>query len=169
MAGYVIHIAVAQEYLKKHKNNENYDEFIKGSISPDLIEIKSKTHYGKSPAYTNLKNFLSKNTIDTSYKKGFFLHLITDYLFYNYYLDYFSKQYIYDDYDILNKDIINKYNVVLPDVIKNKIFFKEGILKIINFELVCRLIDEVSSMNLEEVEKQIKLDNEKWTVYKNLV
>ena len=38
MPGYVIHLAVAEEYLKKHKNvKENYDEFIEGVIYPDSV------------------------------------------------------------------------------------------------------------------------------------
>ena len=28
MAGYVIHLAVAEEYLRNHKQTENYEEFI---------------------------------------------------------------------------------------------------------------------------------------------
>ena len=58
MAGYVIHIAIAQEYLKKNKKKYN-KEFVKGAILPDLTSDKTKTHYGRSPAYTNLKKFLS--------------------------------------------------------------------------------------------------------------
>lgn len=46
MPGYVIHVAVAQEYLKKHKNvKEDYDEFINGTIYPDSVSDKSLTHY----------------------------------------------------------------------------------------------------------------------------
>ena len=55
MPSYVIHLATAQEYLRKH-NREFSQEFMNGSIEPDFTTDKSKTHYGKSPAYTNLKN-----------------------------------------------------------------------------------------------------------------
>lgn len=90
MAGYVIHIAVAQEFLRKNKENYN-EEFIRGSILPDLTNDKSKTHYGKSPAYTNLKNFLLENELSNNLNRGKFIHLITDYLFYNYSLENLSK------------------------------------------------------------------------------
>ena len=70
MPGYIIHIAVAKEYAKKHKI-KNVDDFIKGSIAPDFTNDKSTTHYGKSPAYTNLGNYLKENTILTDYDKGF--------------------------------------------------------------------------------------------------
>ena len=56
MPGFVIHLAIGQEYLRKQ--NKNYsEEFQKGIVAPDFIDDKSKTHYGKSPRYTNLKKF----------------------------------------------------------------------------------------------------------------
>ena len=106
MPGYVVHIVIAQEYLKKHCDKEQKEEFINGVIAPDLEEVKSKTHYGKSPAYTNLLEFLKSNEIESSFKRGYFLHLVTDYLFYNYYLTDFSKPQIYDDYDFTNEFLI---------------------------------------------------------------
>lgn len=168
MPGYVVHIAIAQEYLKKH--NQNFSgEFIEGSIYPDLISDKSKSHYGKSPAYTNLKSFLANNKINTDFQKGYFLHLVTDYLFYNYYLDYLEKPQIYDDYDFTNKFLIDKYNVVLPKTVINKVFFKDGTPKILTLELAYKVIDEISSLTLEEIEKEIISDNSKWNYYKNLI
>ena len=62
MAGYVIHLAVAEEYLRKHKDfKEDYDEFIKGVIYPDSVTDKSLTHYGKKSSKVILKNFLQDN------------------------------------------------------------------------------------------------------------
>ena len=119
MAGYVIHIAIAQEYLKLHKENNN-EEFIKGTIFPDETKNKQKTHYGKSPAYTDLKKFLLQNEIKTSFQRGHFLHLITDYLFYNYYLNEFTRELLHSDYDKTNKDLIEKYDVKLPEQVKQK-------------------------------------------------
>lgn len=168
MAGYVIHIAIAQEYLRKNKRNYN-EEFVKGAILPDLTIDKSKTHYGKSPAYTNLKKFLLANELSSELNKGIFLHLITDYLFYNKYLDRFSKQHIYDDYDISNKVLIDRYNVKLLDEIKDNVFFKDGDMKILNFPLIYKLIDEISSLDLDIVKKEVMEDSTKWNYYKNIV
>lgn len=167
MAGYVIHIAIAQEYLRK--NNKEYNrDFIKGAILPDLTNDKSKTHYGKSPSYTNLKRFLLENEIKSDIDKGIFIHLITDYLFYNYYIENFSKQYIYDDYDISNKTLIYKYNVKLIDEIKENVHFKVGKMKVLNFSLIYKLIDEISSLNLEQVQKEALNNSPKWNYYKKL-
>lgn len=162
MPGFVMHIAIGQEYLSKHNNTENYNEFILGNIDPDLTKEKYKTHYGKSPAYTSLKEFLNNNKLDSSLNKGRFLHLITDYLFYNYYLDRISKQVLHNDYDLINNDLINKYNVKLPENIKEYVFVKEGKPEILNLELACKVIDEVSSMDINEIEKQVKEENKKW-------
>lgn len=164
MAGYVIHLAIAEEYLKKHKDvKEDYEEFIKGVIYPDSVTDKSLTHYGIKSSKVILKNFLQDNEINNSYMRGYFLHLITDYLFYNKYLEKFSKD-IYNDYDILNKRLIEKYNVVLPVNIQNNVFYKDGETKILTMELAIKIIDEISDLNLNAVEKEIRenSNDEKW-------
>ena len=47
MAGYVIHLAVGEQFLKNFPNEiKNYEEFIKGIIYPDNVIDKSQTHYG---------------------------------------------------------------------------------------------------------------------------
>jgi hypothetical protein len=168
MPGYVVHIAIAQEYLKKHKKVFSQD-FILGCIQPDFTEDKSKSHYGKSPAYTNLGNFLKENNIDSDFKQGYFLHLVTDYLFYNYYVEGFKKPQIYDDYDFTNDFLIQKYNVILPEQVKDKVFFKKGTPQILPLSLACKFIDEISSLTLENIKKEINDNNSKWNYYKNII
>ena len=107
--------------------------------------------------------------LSTELNKGEFVHLITDYLFYNHYLEFFSKKDIYNDYDISNKSIIEKYNVKLLDEIKDTVFLKEGEMKVLNLPLIYKLIDEISDIDLETVKKEVLDDNEKWTYYKNIV
>ena len=165
MAGYVIHLAIAEEYLRKHNDiKEDYEEFIKGVIYPDSVTDKSLTHYGIKSSKVILKDFLQDNEINNSYMRGYFLHLITDYLFYNKYLEKFSKD-IYNDYDILNKRLIEKYNVVLPENIQNNVFYKEEETKILTMELAIKIIDEISDLNLNAVEKEIRENpnDEKWS------
>lgn len=165
MAGYVIHLAIAEEYLRKHKDiKEDYEEFIKGVIYPDSVTDKSLTHYGIKSSKVILKDFLQDNEINNSYMRGYFLHLITDYLFYNKYLEKFTKD-IYNDYDILNKRLIEKYNVVLPENIQNNVFYEDGETKILTMELAIKIIDEISDLNLNAVEKEIRKNpnDEKWS------
>ena len=169
MPGYVIHLSVAEEYLRKQTEvKENYDEFIEGVIYPDSVTDKSLTHYGKSSSYSNLYKFLKERELKNSFNRGYFLHLLTDYLFYNKYIDFFSKD-IYNDYDILNRQLIDKYNVTLPEKIKKYVFFKENLeLKILSLPLVEKIITDISSMQLDDIARQVQNDPEKWTTFRPL-
>ena len=123
MPGYVIHLAVAEEYLRKHsQKKENYNQFINGTIFPDSVMDKSKTHYGDGSSNSNLYKFLLDRDMKTSFNRGYFLHLLSDYLFYNKYIQCFSKK-IYDDYDLLNKKLIDKYKVTLMRIINDNCEF----------------------------------------------
>lgn len=170
MAGYVIHLAIAEEYLKLH-SEEQYKEFIQGVIFPDSVDKdkKNTTHYGKSPAYTNLGEFLKQNDINNSYKRGHFLHLLTDYLFYNHYLEKLDRATIYRDYDILNNRLIDKYKVKLPNEIKDKVFYLEGDTQILHYDLACKIIEEVSKYNLDKIAEDVRRNEKKWNKYKYLV
>ena len=172
MPGYVIHLAVAEEYLRKQKKvKENYNDFIEGVIYPDSVTDKSLTHYGQKSSLANLYNFLKENDLKDSFKRGYFLHLLTDYLFYNKYLDRCSKD-IYNDYDILNRELIEKYKVKLPEKIKKYVFFKDNLdglqLKILTYVLSCKLIDDISNMQLDDIAKDVLENPEKWTKFKTL-
>ena len=168
MPGYVIHLAVAEEYLRKHENKaEEYNEFIEGVIFPDSVIDKSETHYGPKSSKSNLFEFLKENTLNTSFKRGYFLHLLTDYLFYNRYVDRMSKD-MYNDYDILNRILIEKYNVVLPEKVKDSVFFKEGELVILTLDLMNRMIEDISEMDLDEIAKEVEANPVKWTTMREL-
>ena len=168
MPGYVIHLAIAEEYLRKNKEKqENYEEFIKGVIYPDGVKDKSKTHYGEISSRVNLYDFLKENKIDNSFKRGYFLHLLTDYLFYNKYIEYVSDE-IYNDYDKLNEEMIKKYKIKLPEEAKEHAKSQKGKTKLISKELVEELIEEISDMQLDDIEKEVKKEPEKWTKIRNL-
>lgn len=169
MPGYVIHLAVAEEYLRNHKNTkEDYNNFIEGVIFPDSVKDKSETHYGKGSSNSNLYKFLQEHKLDTSFNRGYFLHLLTDYLFYNKYITCFSKD-IYNDYDILNKTLMHKYNVILPEKIKDCVFFKENLnLKILSLDLVYQLIEEISQMDLDKIAEDVRLKPSDWSKFREL-
>ena len=166
MAGYVIHVAVAKEYLRKHKDiEEDEQEFIDGTIAPDLTDDKSKTHYGVASSETDLSYYLSENVVDNSFKRGYFLHLLVDRLFYNYYFDIKKikremnikiSDYIYDDYDKLNKVLIEKYQVVLPLELQKYVKIKDGKTKILDLNIVEKMIEEISDLDLNVVIDELK-------------
>ena len=168
MPGYVIHLAIAEMYLKKHNDKkEDYNEFIEGVIYPDSTKIKSETHYGDKSSESNLYEFLKEHELKNSFEKGYFLHLLTDYLFYNRYIDTISEK-IYNDYDVLNDLLIEKYKVVLTEKVKNQVFSKNGELYILSMEILDRLIDDISNMDLDKVSEEVKKDPVEWTRMRKL-
>ena len=168
MAGYVIHLAVAEEYIKKYPEDiQDYNKFIEGVIAPDGVLDKSITHYGEKSSKVNLKKFLESNEVNTDYNKGYFLHLLTDYIFYNKFLEYFSKD-IYNDYDILNKTLQKTFHVKIPESVKEKVFYKEGKTKILDLEKTIKFIKQVSRYELNDIKESVLENNIYWREYKNL-
>ncbi|MBR3720593.1 MAG: hypothetical protein IKN09_02500 [Clostridia bacterium] len=157
MPGYVIHLATANEYIRKHKNEiKNKEDFFKGCIAPDETDKENKkiTHYGNGSDQVELRKYLQSNNLESDYQKGYFLHLITDYIFYNKLLECISKK-IYNDYDILNDYLIKKYDVKLLDEIKDKVFYTDGQTEILSRELAEKIIDVASETSLEEIKNEI--------------
>ena len=168
MAGYVIHLAVAEEYIKKHPEDIiDYNKFIEGVLSPDGVSDKSITHYGEKSSKTNLKWFLEENKIENDFNKGYFLHLVTDYIFYNKLLECFSKD-IYNDYDILNKKLQEKFNVKIPEKIKERVFYKEGETKILELHSIIKFIEEVSDYKLSDIKDRVLNNDKYWLELRNL-
>ena len=179
MPGFNIHLAVAKEYIKKHTNEiKNEQEFLNGSIRPDLnedmtelCEDKIKTHYGIMGATndgkfeTDMYAFLHdlKTDINSDFYKGYLLHLLTDYYFYN---KYFNDELLeviknndkfHSDFDCLNKMLEDKYNLELSESLKKYTGYKNSSPKYILPEKLINFIEDVSSMNLDE---QINLINQ---------
>ena len=163
MPGYVIHLAIAEKYLEKNINEKD-NEFIDGVIYPDEVDNKYKTHYWNEMRSVNLYNFLKAHKIDTSFNRGYFLHLLTDYLFYNRYIEYWSTD-IYTDYDLLNPYLLKKYHVELPTRIKKYVYTDvEGkSLKILSKEVVDKFIKDLSNLNLEKIKEEIVTNPKEWT------
>ena len=165
MPGYVIHLAVAKEYLRNFRVRDE-EEFLKGTIDPDYLSNgdKSKTHCSpKGGAETNLKQFLEENKINSSYMEGFFLHLVVDYLFYNQYFTNCTKE-IYNDYDILNDELIEKYNITMPEEVKKFINPQKGELKILERDKLDKMISEISKKSVKDYVKEAK-KTEKVTIH----
>ncbi|MCL2846264.1 MAG: hypothetical protein FWE38_01085 [Firmicutes bacterium] len=99
MACIFVHLAVAKRYLSNHKGEiENEQDFIDGNVLPDVCEPTDKedTHYGirservdilkRFSEKISLPNFLRHNKLDSDINRGRFLHLITDWEYYNTFL-----------------------------------------------------------------------------------
>lgn len=178
MPGFNIHIAVAKQYMKKHEGEiKNEKEFLDGTIRPDmeedLVQIckdKTKTHYGNlgykndGTFETNFDEFLEDEKVDISkdFYKGYLLHLLTDYYFYN---KYFNKELLeviknndlfHYDFDCTNKMLEDKYDIVLSDNLKKFTGYSDGKPKYINPKKLLDFIEEVSSISLEKQIKSIR-------------
>lgn len=154
MPGYVIHLAVGKKQIELNKI-KNKEEFINGIIAPDLLKQKGiDSHYGDS-SNPNLKEFLNTRDMQSDYNKGYFVHLATDFLFYNKFLEKWSPN-IYEDYNILNKRLVEKYQIDIPEQVKKYVKFKEGDLLTLDFNDIIDFIDATGRLSFEEfLEKYI--------------
>ena len=156
MPGYVIHLAIAKEYIRNFRVKDE-KEFLKGSLAPDLLSTddKKETHYTQTGSSdVNLKKFIKENKINTCYMEGYFLHLIVDYLFYNVYFPNHDSR-LYNEYDITNKELIEKYAINIPEEVKDCVNFKEGELEILDKEKLFKMISEISKKKLSEYKTEI--------------
>lgn len=152
MPGYMIHLAVGKVYAENNKI-EDIKVFEKGIIDPDMIEDKSKSHYGSNSSRPDLDKYIEMNGISNSYKEGYFLHLVTDYLFYNRFLKHWNIS-IYEDYDILNARIAQKYGITtIPKEIQTVVKFKNGKLTLLNEEELNKFITTVGNIDIREIVK----------------
>lgn len=140
MASAVIHIAVAKEIGKRI--NRNSKDYYLGSIAPDIAKQigwdKTKTHFLTNSVKDQvpvLDDFLDlyKDDMDSDFTLGYFIHLYTDKLWFNGFLDelvlgdaikaldgtilHFPEEevlrLIYNDYTNINVSIIDKYELDL--------------------------------------------------------
>lgn len=168
MPSFNIHIAIANEYMRYHPNEiKNREDFIKGSIAPDLSSNKYESHYDNyAERHNGLSKFIEQTEIDidSDYGKGYFLHLIADELFYH---KIFREERIiakkmntdfYHDWDCLNKPIIEKFKIkeVPEEAAKYFNIILEEKTQFLDFEKVNKFIEQLSKISLKEQEKQIK-------------
>ena len=175
MASYAIHLAISELYLKKH-SDENYDDFINGTIDVDDTDDKIKSHFTGNTDKSNLKRFLTQkviladyvksNKINTSYDRGYFLHLLTDYYFYNCYFDdswidsteYLEfKRVLYHDYHILNGYLTRKYKLHYPSRLKESDYsVTDGIPEVLSTESIDQFISFMSKLDLDKIYSMIQ-------------
>ena len=175
MPGFVIHLAIGKEYIKKHDNEiKNMEEFMKGVVAPDLnedmtkkAEDKNKTHYGKWVENTtiDIEQFLQdkKINMENDYWKGYYMHLLTDYYFCNIDFKEELKQIIkkqdtfYFDYDCLNKELIKKYNIKCTiNYIREYMNCIDEHPKYLEYNKIIKFIEKISNLKIEETIKIIK-------------
>ena len=158
MPGYVIHLAVGKIYEKNNKIN-NISSFRKGLIAPDMSDDSPKAHYGTSSSQPDLKRFLSENNDFDEYKEGYFLHLVTDYLFYNCFLKTWSPS-IYEDYDKLNEVLIQQYGIEIPEEITHIVKTRSGEPEILDEDAIVAFINAVGKIDIRGMLQRGNIDFE---------
>ena len=148
MPGYVIHLAVAKKYAESHDIN-NIEEFYNGCIEPDLQD-KTNTHYFGEDGNPDLYKFLDENSMSSDFDKGFFLHLLTDYIFYKEYLQGYDGS-LYNEYNKTNKPLIERYSIKIPEKVQNELDFIDEEPEILDIESISMFIDEVAKFDLKDL------------------
>lgn len=157
MPSLAMHLAIAKKYLEQHPE-ENEEEFYQGAIAPDMkpiLEIgNGRLHYGENSHRPGLNKYYQEEGLNSSYNRGYFQHLLTDYLFYNKFFDEFSYD-IYDDYTRMNTRIIKRYGLEIPEDIQKHIEKLDGEIKVIDEDSVYKFIETVGKLDLENYQEQI--------------
>lgn len=174
-----IHLAIMKRYMEKNNIDINAKEALAGTLYPDAAEDNDKSHYTNKfrgldnishvRGKVNLYAFLQEHTIEDAFQLGWFLHLVTDYLFFE---ECFSIEYLlqtsYSDfckdlyfaYNCLNLYIEEKYNITRDDFESYPNEYYSGIPYeecILDKDRIDTFIDRVSSIALEEYVEKIKV------------
>ncbi len=141
MASALIHLAVAKKVLE-HFDVKDEKHYYLGSIAPDIAKMvgltRKRGHFieeGIKSDTPNIKMFLSKykKYLNNSYEFGYYVHLLTDVLWFDEFLPNFVKDdclvsrtgellhfdedellsILYDDYTNLNPQVLSYYNLDL--------------------------------------------------------
>lgn len=177
MACATIHLAIAKKFLENHKEL-NYEKVIAGTLYPDAAKNNDESHYtdinrgsdniSHVRSKVNLYAFLKEHENLDDFELGWFLHLITDYLFFE---ECFTEDYLlknsYEDfckdlyfaYDHLNLYLSEKYNIIENDY---KDYPSENYPGksyedcILPKEMINEFINRVSVIDLDKYIKKIK-------------
>lgn len=177
MASATIHLAIAKKYLENHQNL-NAEKVITGTLYPDATKNKDQAHYtnpnrGKDnlshlQGKVNLYAFLSEHKTLDDFKLGWFLHLVTDYLFFkecftieylqNHSYEEFCKD-LYYAYNHLNLYLTQKYHITKEDYKAYPTEYYPGVPYencTLSKEMIDAFINKVSKIDLDEYIKKIQ-------------
>lgn len=179
MACATIHLAIAKKYLESHKEIDK-DDFIAGTLYPDAAPDNDATHYTLKNRGTdnvshvrgkvNLYAFLCDHDSLNAFELGWFIHLVTDYLFF---LECFTEDYLlsityeefchelYHAYYSINGYLEDKYYLdksyykAYLDAYFPGIPYEDNIL---GKKLVDNFIDRICAIDMDAYIKKIKYE-----------
>lgn len=181
MACSALHLLVAKEYCKKH-NIVDDSIYLAGAIYPDIQEDKVASHFGvkikpKSirdalDSKIDIKAVLENLDLNDEFHRAIFLHLLTDYIYYNYlYNEELEKVSIMqvladinNDSGVMTAEILKEHNVEVPYEYSYLLEEKEnsGEYKLFNGDRLGVFVDLISSSDLGSIKKELLQDNQKF-------
>ena len=138
------HMIVAKKVAKRL--NINSDEFIKGNLLPDIIDMKDSHHKVQNGVYMvpDIEYFLQNLDFSKDLNIGYLTHLLLDK---HYLSDYLGSLYsntnifldgtIYKDYDYLNFLLVDRYGLNIDKL--------ENILS----QYDCKILEEKLKYNIK--------------------
>lgn len=179
MACATIHLAIAKKYLKNHTGH-NYEKLISGTLYPDAAQNKDITHYTNKNrgsdnishvrSKVNLYAFLGEHKVLDDFELGWFLHLVTDYLFFE---ECFTTKYLeensyetfckdlYFAYSCLNSYLSEKYAITENDYKNYPSEYYPGIPYqecILQSKMIDEFIERISIINIPSYINKIKIN-----------
>ncbi len=111
------HMAIAKRVSELLNINDK--DFYIGNLLPDLYLDKTKSHYkiqGKKYLIPDIDYYKKNHNLSNKKNLGYLCHLLLDKYYLEEYLmdiddNVFASQRLYKDYDILNKDIVDYFNI----------------------------------------------------------
>ena len=150
MPGYVIHLATANVHLGNFSDVSDPEAFLRGVIAPDMIHPKTESHFGEDTACPDLNLYIDTHDLQNSYERGYFFHLLTDFLFYGGFMrDFVWTPAVYDDYDRLNRMLMDDCRVAVPDEVLDCMGFRDGGLEVFGYDRIRGFIDSVGKIDLD--------------------
>lgn len=178
MASLLMHMAVGEVYLKYYQVADK-ESFMRGVQEPDLIgrqgyREKGLSHFSEildqsletsieiaKRTKVNLYNYLHAREINSDFELGYFLHLVTDYYFFNYVIDasdfhndVTEYKRIYADYGKLAKAIKDKYSVDNSNNPWDNCYL-DGEPEILTLEGACDFIEQCGKIDLYELREAV--------------
>lgn len=173
------HMAIAKKVSEILNINDR--EFYKGNLLPDLYQDKTKSHYkiqGTFYLIPDIKRVEKELDLKDIKNLGYLTHLLLDLHYLEDFLtprfdhDVFLDKALYNDYDILNKDVVEYFKLdreyitesmkdFSEDIVPNKLdlnlkclyFDKEGETKYLKKDEYIKFLEDVSLTIADEIKK----------------
>ena len=126
--------------------NLDSDDFIRGNLLPDVIDVKNSHHKIVDGIYMvpDIEYFSKKLDLTKDLQVGYLAHLLLDKHFLNDYIkklypneNIFKDGYVYKDYDIVNARLVSKFKLDIEKI--------EDILS----KYDCKILEEKLKYNIE--------------------